>query len=400
MSADVERIPEMAFKAVSGIMAGLAIIAAAVRTVHRLHSHRRLFLDDLFLLIACIFLTASTIVLYRATTGLYLSYSSWLLFVATDFQGVRKGGLSYLQRVFAYGSMIWTAIYAVKLSFLVFFRVLVERIRYMTIYWRVVLGTTLVAFGFCVCEAAMECPYFTTESLQCAFGPGLNRTVIISAVATVLDFLTDLMIIALPIHLLWKVRMKTRQKVGFGVFLCLSVFMMMTAMVRISVQYRRVVVLGIPLTAVDLVWNIFWLQAEACLAVLMVSLTALRSLFVSDHYRGGGGGGYARARPTRFHMSPTALSWQRFWPSRKHYASPDGTNDDAGSLPAATIPGLRSFIRRGRGRPIAGITKMITLQPEVYQSQAIIASEPAPVPVPVPASTMPPRRNEHGGEEV
>ncbi|KAI9799663.1 MAG: hypothetical protein M1826_005481 [Phylliscum demangeonii] len=411
MSPDVDRIPEVAFKAVSGIMAGLAISAAVVRTVHRLRSHRRLFVDDLFLFIACVFLAAGTILLFLASTDLYLSTSNWILSLATDFQEVLKSGVRLQLRAFAYACMTWTAIYAVKLSFLFFFRVLVERIRYMTIYWRIVLGATMVAFGVCVCEAAMECPYFDAESLHCAFGSGLTRTVTITAVAIVLDFLTDLMIITLPIHLLWKVRMKARQKLGLGVFLCLSVFMMMTAVVRISALHRRLVVLGMPLTAIDFTWKLFWQQVEACLAVLMVSLTALRSIFVTDHYRGGGGRRHARPRSSRLKMSPGASYRPRYWPRHKHYASSsdDGTtpDPDPGSLPAipsATLTGLRTFIRGGggRGRPTAARSTNITLQSDFYQEETIVASEQAPVPVPQPVSAcaLPPRRHELGGEEV
>ncbi|KAI9810499.1 MAG: hypothetical protein M1826_003604 [Phylliscum demangeonii] len=380
MLADDYRIPEPVFRAVLGTLFGLAIIAAVVRTVHRLRSHRRLFVDDLFLLIACIFLTASTIILYQTTTLTYRPFWSWL---AGGPQELLKNVVSYEQLHFAYLFITWTAIFAVKFSFLFFFQVLVERIRYMTIYWRIVLGTTIIAFCLCVCEPAIECPHFATQSrtlglgtlewikdpadgrvvvlVQCAMGPGVNRSVTVASAATTLDFLTDLMIIALPIHLLWKVRMKTRQKFGLGVFLCLSVFMMMTAVVRISVLHRRLV--GIQFTAIDFVWKFFWLQVEACLAVLMVSLTALRSIFVSDSYRGGG---HARARPIRPKMTPGASYRQRYWPGHKKSADADGADSDVGSLPSipsATITGLRTFIRGGT---TADITMTSTLQSKVH----------------------------------
>ncbi|KAI9833207.1 MAG: hypothetical protein M1826_000120 [Phylliscum demangeonii] len=398
MSADVDRIPEVAFKQrrltrrlrndrlsraswlgwrLSRPWCALCTGCVATDVCSSMTSS----------LIACIFLAASTIVLYTVTTDLYLSYSTWLSFLARDFSEVLKRGVSLQKRIFASVSMAWTAIYAVKLSFLFFFRGLVARIRYMTIYWRVVLGATIVAFSLCVCESAFECPHFNAESLHCAFRSGLNRTVTGTAVATVVDFLTDLLIIALPIHLLWKVRIKTRQKFGLGVFLCLSVFMMMTAVVRIS--------------ALQNTSSFFWQQMEACLAVLMVSLTALRSIFVSDNYRGGG---HARARPIRHRMSPADLSRQRFWPSRKKLASSDGADGDAGglpSIPSATITGLRTFIRgdcADRGGTTPGITMTTTLQSEVYEEKIITASNPAPVTVPEPTES--PRRHNHGGEEV
>ncbi|KAI9831875.1 MAG: hypothetical protein M1826_002907 [Phylliscum demangeonii] len=405
MGADGYRIPQAVFQAVSGVMFGLAMIAAVVRTGHRLRSHRRLFADDLFLLIACVFLTAGIVVFYQATKDVYLPFWSWILLFTKDLQALQKKEVSYQQRVFAFESITWTSIFAVKFAFLFFFRVLVNRIRYMTIYWRVVLGFTIIAFGICVSEAGIECPHFDVASLQCGIGSGLDRSVSVTAAAIVLDFMTDLMIIALPIHLLWKVRMKTNQKLGLGVFLCLSVFMMITAVVRISALHMTVVVLGRPITAIDVTWKLFWQQMEASLAVLMVSLTALRSIFVSDGYHGGG---HARQRPTPPKMSPVGSSrQQRYWPSRKKYASSDGsdsTDGDAGplpSIPSATITGLRTFIRGGRGGGAAGITKTTTLRSEVYEEKTIVAAEPVAVAVPEPVlEPVAPRRHEHGVEEV
>ena len=82
------------------------------------------------------------------------------------------------------------------------------------------------------------------------------------------------LVITIPISLLWNVRIKTRQKLGIGAFLCLSVVMIIVAIIKAS---------GIR-TSVDsfnLVWELFWQQIEACAAVLMVSFTAFRSIFLS-----------------------------------------------------------------------------------------------------------------------
>ena len=47
----------------------------------------------------------------------------------------------------------------------------------------------------------------------------------------------------------------------------------------------------------DLVWEVFWQQTEACIAVIMVSLTAFRSVFVSN-----------KPKPQRKEARP----WHRF----------------------------------------------------------------------------------------
>ena len=83
------------------------------------------------------------------------------------------------------------------------------------------------------------------------------------------------LVITIPISLLWNVRIKTRQKLGIGAFLCLSVVMIIVAIIKAS---------GIRTSAdsFNLVWELFWQQVEACAAILMVSFTAFRSFFLSN----------------------------------------------------------------------------------------------------------------------
>lgn len=74
--------------------------------------------------------------------------------------------------------------------------------------------------------------------------------------------------------------MKPRQKLGLGIFLCLSVMMMMIAIIRISgYRYNGIGLSG----SIDTTWAFFCLYLEACVAVIMASITAFRSLFI----RGG-----------------------------------------------------------------------------------------------------------------
>lgn len=151
MTIREERIPKSAFKVIHipiscrivaveadenqigiGVLYGTAMSAAAMRISLRIHSQRRLFLDDAFLLIASVTLTAAVPILYNQITQVYL------------FQGLASGGLtvSQLQQSetltdaevhyqvlhSTYQTLIWAAIYSVKFSFLSFFLQIVDRI--------------------------------------------------------------------------------------------------------------------------------------------------------------------------------------------------------------------------------------------------------------------------------
>ena len=87
----------------------------------------------------------------------------------------------------------------------------------------------------------------------------------------------------IPIYLIWRLRAKARQKFELATFLCLSILMIILAIIRIAgLRYHD---------SVDLSWNHFWFHLESCTAVTMLSATAFRSLFVSAAPTGN------RARP-------------------------------------------------------------------------------------------------------
>ena len=84
----------------------------------------------------------------------------------------------------------------------------------------------------------------------------------------------------IPIYLIWRLRAKARQKIELATFLCLSIFMIILAIVRIGgLRYHN---------KVDLSWNHFWWHLESCTAVTMLSATAFRSLFIPTVPRGNG----------------------------------------------------------------------------------------------------------------
>ena len=71
-----------------------------------------------------------------------------------------------------------------------------------------------------------------------------------------------------------------RQKIGLGMILCLSLVMVVFALVRGG---------GMHLShdVIDAVWLAFWQQNECNIAVIMFSLTAFRSFFVPGDGEGG-----------------------------------------------------------------------------------------------------------------
>lgn len=142
------------------------------------------------------------------------------------------------------------------------------------------------------------------------------------------------MIAVIPISLLWSVRIKLHQKFIIGIFLSLNLFMTFTAIVRrAGLKYHG---------TLDTVWLFTWHHIEACVAVIMISITAFRSIYVSSQQTSRARKRLADNKP--WYSSPVAAI------RRKRALDHRDEDFVAGlpTIPSATLTGVRTFIQGGR----------------------------------------------------
>lgn len=143
--------------------------SAAVRTTVRIRSKGRLFLDDALLIFACLALVVASVILQTQLGTVYFAaelvslYRSGVLPEDVDINSVIA---SYHIVQYAHGTMGWLTVYAVKFTFLSFFRQLVDRIPRLECYWKCVVGLNIVAFLYCILYIAAECPHQTSASVS------------------------------------------------------------------------------------------------------------------------------------------------------------------------------------------------------------------------------------------
>lgn len=134
--------------------------------------------------------------------------------------------------------------------------------------------------------------------------------------------------------------MKLTQKLGLGGFFCLSMIMVLIALVRMSVYRRH----G---NQIDATWHVCWLYLEACVATTMASITAFRTLFVH---------GGSKQREIKVQNQAAMYSWREKALRKIKSGRSDSWQDlsQGGSLPkipSATLTGIKSFINyNGRTR--------------------------------------------------
>ncbi|KAK4150899.1 hypothetical protein C8A00DRAFT_36475 [Chaetomidium leptoderma] len=345
-------IKRMAFKSTVGIFFGLSILSVLARAGIRLRTRRTLSLDDYLLFAAAVFLSAATGLMYNICDNLYLSTA-----IRLDTSIVGRLGIdrlmslvnSAVQENHSFLILAWTATFLVKFSFLAFFKQLIWNVAGVRRYYWTVVAVTVISWLFLIAEPFILCSSFGMESLQC-FEESKNLLYIsMTGLVTGLDAITDLMIVSIPIIVLHRARMRTSQKVALGVFLCLSLVMVVFSITRVSK------ISGV--SGVDVPWVFFWQFMEASIAVLMGSLTVFRTLLISESNkrRGsppgggdgkgaspGGGGGSPWKRPRDYYAFHHRI---RFLGRSKEHGdleSQDGLPD----IPGGTMTGLRTFIRR------------------------------------------------------
>ncbi|KAI1479583.1 hypothetical protein F4774DRAFT_381429 [Daldinia eschscholtzii] len=325
------------FKIAIGVLTGLALFCFLVRLIIRLTYHKRLHLDDVFLIIAVACLCAATGILYHTCYFLYLHSAALLVpYLLSNYDEL----LNLQKRVYPFLALIWTTTFAVKGCFLAFMRPLIWHIsRKVNWYYWFIVFFCVVSWAFAMSMPFIVCPYFGLEGTKCFSSTAdEKKTLGLTALITVLDILSDIMVVSIPIIVLRGSFLSRSTKLGLAIFLCLSVFMAIYAITRIAgFQYKS---LG------DDIWEFFWQQAEGAVSVMMASVTAFRTLFVRQ----------TKSTNDTTSQSPIESLFHKFikrfqflaraQPHEKPIPDPTVSILRLPKMPPPLFTGLRTFIRR------------------------------------------------------
>ena len=145
------------------------MIAAAARTAIQVQQNRGLKADDYTLIFGCITFIASTVLVF-----ILLPITSWFRALtqtsadsslAFSSSGFPEKLLHYQQILFAYIALSWATIFSVKITFILFFRPIVNQLPRMLRYWKITLVVTLLSFSLSVCDIYLGCPHFGLAAL-------------------------------------------------------------------------------------------------------------------------------------------------------------------------------------------------------------------------------------------
>lgn len=131
----------------------------------RWRRERTLYIEDYLVVYSVLAAGACAAVAWSIKDQMYLQIYVGLKQVAPP-DGFLDSMLVFEQRIQACSSIIWSIIYAIKLSFLYFFRRLVSRVRHLKIQWWWILSITGACAAISIPLGFIICPNFSPDYLS------------------------------------------------------------------------------------------------------------------------------------------------------------------------------------------------------------------------------------------
>ncbi|OBT54457.1 hypothetical protein VE04_05068 [Pseudogymnoascus sp. 24MN13] len=233
----------------------------------------KLHVDDYLIYAAFLVLVANAVLQTLQTPHCYnLARLVNGLSTLTEEETMASGN-TYMRYEFTIIGLFWTVLWLVKASFLAFFYKLFDGLQgYRRLWWAVVVFAFLSYVGcwivsINVCHPAKN--YFIFGS--CNKDIDMKTSIIAVLYSTVVDVLTDIMIMAMPLRLLWKVRISGSEKMGLAAVFSIGVLIIVFAIAR-AVQIAFT-------TTSDSVLLALWGIIESTVSVIVGCLPPFKSLF-------------------------------------------------------------------------------------------------------------------------
>ena len=154
----------------------MAILALIARFVVRIITRRPLYWDDLTLIIGAVCLTVATALMLKGEDDLFLGNTLQQepsLAFSEPLDVLEHLLTDSVILVECFMAMAWTTIFAVKMSFLIFFKQLLHRLGKINIYHWVVTAMTFLTWAYLMGEMFILCPYsgYATRKSETASSP-------------------------------------------------------------------------------------------------------------------------------------------------------------------------------------------------------------------------------------
>ncbi|KAL4916777.1 hypothetical protein BDW62DRAFT_218598 [Aspergillus aurantiobrunneus] len=263
-------LSERGLIAVTWTGAGLGILFTGLRLAIRLSRMKRLLADDYFILLALFFLVVNAVLQTLQAPHLYHA-------ILTPLAGdLVHHAVMYVHYMFVIIGLFWSVLWSVKAAFLALFWTTTHNLPHHRRWWWAIVAFCVVSYVGCWLASAFTChpPSDYFKFGKCTKPDDQRGSVISISYSTAVDILTDLMLMAFGLRIVWSTTITVNQKVGLGVVFSLGAIIIAFAVVRaINITGRAYS---------DQVGLAVWGIAESSISVIVGCLPPFKT-FLSRH---------------------------------------------------------------------------------------------------------------------
>ncbi|KAF3187387.1 hypothetical protein TWF106_010146 [Orbilia oligospora] len=274
-------LPITSYYIIYWVPTSIALIFFFVRLAVKLTKNRGMQIDDFFVSFAAAAVLTDAI-LHTLMTPTSHNLGLIMLGLAQPGATFLEDVQEYLKLQFAAITLFWNILWAVKFSLLIFIWRLTDGLPTMRKWW---WGVTI--FNIIMWMSAVMSQYLNCRPLKTAFmigegacetlHPGTSARALLYAMGA--DIATDISIMALPLRLLYGLKINRKQKFGLVLIFSLGLLCVIFAVIR--------GVGSIVGDAIMPIWLGVWTQSESCVALIVACLPTLRTLLLSRSITGG-----------------------------------------------------------------------------------------------------------------
>ncbi|OAA79096.1 hypothetical protein LEL_02582 [Akanthomyces lecanii RCEF 1005] len=246
----------------------VGVVFVIVRTGARWYKLRKIpvQMEDIFMYLALVSFII-TVALYYATIDTFFKITAISEGQAQPYAKLPEDLVVMLKEFFVVQFFFWLTLWAVKWSLLFMFKRLTKGLPlYTQIWWGVLIYSVLVFIGCCISN------FTSCSSMKAWFTAGECSTSARDARAKEIslwfslaaDLSTDLLIMAVPLRVLWNLKISRLEKISIGLIFAVGLITMATAIIR-SVSLNSSSSTG----QVSTTWLMLWAGIEGAVAIIV-----------------------------------------------------------------------------------------------------------------------------------
>ena len=146
------------------------------RIAARIKVFRRIYADDVMVLIACLFLLTNTLIWQTSKGDLYLTIAVASGQLYPPPPDTAERAQTYLQRSVAVIALFYSGLWAIKLSFMLFFRRLGHNVSNQKVLWWTILFFVVATWLACLGTIQYHCLTGSFEYIESIYAEPVTRS--------------------------------------------------------------------------------------------------------------------------------------------------------------------------------------------------------------------------------